>query len=136
MQFNLVNNEEQALYLGGVVVQCWRCILAVRRSVHCVLALHCILALYCVVSVVLRLSVALYSSVVLAQFLQAFSVLLLHPYLRCVRSAALVAKVYPLATVSGLLITRASWQYFTVWLAERCLWAPNLHLRRMLLTFI
>ena len=69
----------------------------------------------------LRLSVALYSSVVFSVvFLQAFSVLLLHPYLRCVRSAALVAKVYPLATVSGLLITRASWQYCTVWLAERC----------------
>ena len=69
----------------------------------------------------LRLSVALYSSVVFSVvFLQAFSVLLLHPYLRCVRSAALVAEVYPLATVSGLLITRASWQYCTVWLAERC----------------
>ena len=92
-----------------------------RRSVHCVLALRCVLALYCVVSIVLRLSVALYSSVVFSVvFLQAFSVLLLHPYLRCVRSAALVAKVYPLATVSGLLITRASWQYCTVWLAERC----------------
>ena len=71
-----------------------------RRSVHCVLALclsvaswRCIalLALYCVVSVVLRLSVALYSSVVFSvMFLQASSVLLLHPYLRCVRSAALV----------------------------------------------
>ena len=36
------------------------------------------------------------------------------------RSAALVAKVYPLATVSGLLFTRAAWQYFSVWLAKRC----------------
>ena len=39
---------------------------------------------------------------------------------QCVRSAALVAKVYPLATVSGLLFTRAAWQYFSVWLAKRC----------------
>ena len=46
--------------------------LAVRRSVNCILALCCVLALYCVVSVVLRLSVALYSSVVFSVvFLQA-----------------------------------------------------------------
>ena len=48
------------------------------------------------------------------------------------RPAALVAKVYPLATVSGLLITRAAWQYFSVWLAERC---RSVFVRRMLLIY-
>ena len=62
----------------------------------------------------LHLSIALRLSVVSVMLcLQAFSVLL-HPCLQCVHSASLVAKVYPLATVSGLLITRAPWQYFTV----------------------
>ena len=40
-------------------------------------------------------------------FLQASSALL-HPYLQCVHSAASVAKVSPLATVSGLLIAGAA----------------------------
>ena len=40
----------------------------------------------------------------------------LHPYLQCVHSAALVAKVSPLATVSGLPIVLAAQWYFTVWL--------------------
>ena len=53
-----------------------------------------------------------------ALFLQASSTLL-HPYLQCMQSVALVGKVSPLATVRGLLITWAAWQYFTVWLAER-----------------
>jgi len=51
-------------------------------------------------------------------FLQTSSVLL-HPCLKCVHSAASVAKVGPLETVSGLRITQAAWRYFTVWLAER-----------------
>ena len=82
------------------------------------LALCCVLVLPCILSVVF--------SVVL--FLQAFSVLL-HPFLQCVHSAALVANVYPLARVSGLLITRAAWQYFAVWLAERCRGGFCMHLR-------
>ena len=43
---------------------------------------------------------------------------LLHLYLQCVHSTAPVAKVGPLATVSGLLITHSAWQHFTRWLAE------------------
>ena len=42
----------------------------------------------------------------------------LHPYLQCEHSAALVAKVSPLATVSSLHIVCAAWWYFIVWLAE------------------
>ena len=51
-------------------------------------------------------------------FLQASSALL-HPYEQFVHSAAPVAKVSPLATVSGLLITHAFQHCFTVCLAER-----------------
>ena len=43
---------------------------------------------------------------------------LLHPYLQCAHSVAPVAKVGPLATVSGLPIICAVLQYFTVWLVE------------------
>ena len=51
-------------------------------------------------------------------FLQAFSTQL-HHYLQCVQSAAPVAKVGPLAMVTGLLITHAARQYIPVSLAER-----------------
>ena len=51
-------------------------------------------------------------------FLQASSALL-HPYQQFVHSAAPVAKVNHLATVSGLFIMRAVQRYFTVCLAER-----------------
>lgn len=44
---------------------------------------------------------------------------LLHLYLQCVHSTAPVAKVGPLATVRGLLITFAARRYFTVLLEER-----------------
>ena len=77
-------------------------------ALQCVLALRCILALPCILTVAF--------SIVL--FLQAFSTLL-RPSPQCMQSAAPVAKVGPLATVSGLLITQATRQYFTVWLAER-----------------
>ena len=50
-------------------------------------------------------------------FPQASSALL-HPYPQCEHSAALVAKVGPLATVSSLPIVRVASQYFTLWLAE------------------
>ena len=68
--------------------------------------------------VVLRCVVflALFFSIVL--FLQASSALL-DPNLQFVQLVAPVAKVGPLATVSGLVITRAARRYFTVWLAER-----------------
>ena len=43
----------------------------------------------------------------------------LHPHRQGVHSAAPVAKVGPLATVSSLPIVHAAWWYFTVWLAQR-----------------
>ena len=43
---------------------------------------------------------------------------LLDAYLQCEHSAALVAKVGPLATVSVAPVVRVAWRYFTVWLAE------------------
>ena len=44
---------------------------------------------------------------------------LLHLYPQCAHSAAPVAKLGPLATVRGVLITRAARRYFTVSLEER-----------------
>ena len=43
----------------------------------------------------------------------------LHPNLQCEQSAAPVAKVDLVATVSGLPIAHAAQRHFSMWLAER-----------------
>ena len=69
-----------------------RCVLALCcvLALRCVLALCCVLALYCVVSVVFL--VLFLAWCCFSRHFQAY-----YTGLQCVRSAALVAKVYPLA---------------------------------------
>ena len=72
MQFNLVNNEEQALHLWTLSFSA-----ALRISIAVVLVLQCVLALRCTLSVVL--------------FPQASSVLF-YPYLQYVHLATVALK--------------------------------------------
>ena len=87
MQFNLVNNEEQALYLGGVVVYALALRLSgtLRPSVALRLSVTLRLSIVLCLSVVLRCIVSVVFSILL--FLQAFSVLL-HPSAVCALSSS------------------------------------------------
>ena len=87
MKFNLVNNKEQALYLWALFFSVALCFSVAVRS----FALRCVLVLGCILIIVF----------IVILFPQASSVLSF-PYLQWPLAR-------PLATVSGLPITCATW---------------------------